>query len=128
MTVKLWDQEGRTATIAIASWDEMLALFERLLEKEPLYCELVQSESKLSVCIRKDCGSIQHGPTNNEPPYMMAVTADDHDADQEVDFFIGNEATPISARYALPLPAVKQIIGYFMTKGERDPSVCWDTI
>lgn len=109
-----------------AGKQELLQFFEAFKEREPFYCELVQGGHKLSICIRQDLGTVQHSQANNDPPYMMAVTTSPHDPDDEVVFFIGNEATPLSARYALPLETVKQLIAYFLETGGRSPEHPWE--
>jgi hypothetical protein len=128
MRVTFWDQEGRAEIIMIKSKEQLLHFFDTFGQRDPFYCEFVETESKLSVCVRGDLASVQHSPANDAPPYRMAVTTADHDADDEVDFFIGNETTPISARYALPLELAKHLIVYFLQRGERDSSVHWEEI
>jgi len=128
MTVELLDLEGRSSGLKISNNQELLDFFDTFSQREPFYCELVQNEYKLSVCVRNDLGSAQHSKADNDPPYMMAVTTAQHDSKDYVEFFVGGEPTPISARYALPIALLKDIIGYFLQSGNRSPELVWEEI
>jgi hypothetical protein len=128
MTIECWDEEGRPSILNISRKEELAQFFKTFQKREPFYCELVQGDNKLSICIRPDSGSVQHSWATNDPPYMMAVTKAPHDPDEEVEFLIGNEVTPLSTRYALPVEVVKQLIIYFFETGGRSPEHQWEEI
>lgn len=128
MNVKFWDLEGQSISQKVASRQELAAFFGMIGEREPFFCEFVENGFKLSVCIRHDLGSVQHSDMDNMPPYLMAVNSAQVNSTQELDFFIGSEATSLLARYALPLEAVKEIIDYFFMTGLRSPLVPWEEV
>src|SRR5262249_13686439 len=128
MNLKIWKPEGRFDSSEIGSLKELLEFLETLSGREPFYCELRQGSYKLSICIRGDLGSVQHSPADNSPPYMMAVNLESRDPHKEVEFLIGNEATPLPARYALPLAVVKQIVLHFFETGGRCPEMQWEEL
>lgn len=128
MRATVWNQETTASCFDIKSVDELKIFFDTFIERNPFYFELVKMESKLSICIRGVLASVQYSSATNEPPYLMAVTPAEYNDDQEINFFVANQATPVSARYALPLEKAKRIIFYFWRSGERDPSFLWDSV
>jgi len=128
MIVETWDHEGRSTIMKISDQKELEEFFHTFPDREPFYCEFVKSDYKLSVCVRRDLGSVQHSPANGDPPYMVAITTAPHDPNDEVEFFIGSELTLLSARHAVPLDTAKEIIRYFLETGQRSPVVPWENI
>ena len=92
------------------------------------WTRFLKNGCKLSICFRKDLGTVQYGRASNEPPYLMAVTPLTYDAQEEITFFIGNEATPVCSKFALPLKAIKDIIAVFAETGARDPAFSWEEV
>jgi hypothetical protein len=128
MIIESWDQEGQADAVIVSNEGELLEFFATFPRRDPFYCELVQGGHKLSVCIRKDLACVQHSASNNDPPYMMAVAPERCDFEGEVEFFIGNEATPITVLYALPLDVAKQVIVHFLTTGQPSSAVSWEEV
>jgi hypothetical protein len=128
MILEIANPEGGFSRSEIESREELFDFLETLSGRKPFYCELRQESYKLSICIRGELGSVQHSPANGSPPYMMAVTPERHNPNEEVEFVIGNEATPLSARHALPLSIVKQIVVRFFETEDRSKAVLWEEI
>lgn len=85
----------------------------------------------LTIGIGQNLGSVQHSRIDGDSAYLMAVNPDfvgeQKDGREEYfEFLCGDTPTPIAKRYILPFETVKQICGYFLENGDRDPSIYWE--
>ncbi len=98
-------------------------------EREPFFAELISDSGfKLLLGLGTFEGCAQFGPSNGEPPYLMAMTSDPQEPDREMCFLINDTATDVPGRYRLPCEAVLEVTEAFVETGQRDERVAWEQI
>ncbi len=81
--------------------------------------------SNLVVGIARDYGCAQFGSADGLPPYLMARDPLSQEGD-DMQFLVGDTATPISGRYRLTLAMLTSVIEEFVTSGSRSRAVAWE--
>lgn len=132
MTVVFFDlQESSNPlnALRITNKIELDETLEKLRSREPFIFKLVgENGYKLDIGIGPKIGCVQHSPSGGNTPYLMAVAPGEQDADDYVEFLLGDTATPVSKRYCMPREQVKEIAAYFVETGDRSPNVSWEEI
>jgi hypothetical protein len=114
---------------AIHDRQELLALLERLRDRDPFVCELVgENGYKLKMGIGPGVACVQHGPSDGDTPYLMAVGPQKHCDQEYVEFLLGDTPTPIAQRFCLPFEMAGEIASYFVETGQRWPDAAWEEI
>lgn len=108
---------------------DLSTLLESVLDRKPFGCELEgENGYKLTLGIGKEVCFVQHGPSNGDPPYLLALGPQDFWKHECADFLVGDTPSPIPQRFCLPFEMAIDIVAYFLETGERCPAVCWEEI
>jgi len=125
----LQDRSSPLDGVTIHNRAELLALLDRLRDREPFVCKLVgENGYKLTVGIGPHLGCVQYSPSDGNTPYLMAVATQNQSEPEYVDFLLGDTPTPIAQRFCLPLEMVNAISVHFVETGERSPAMAWEEI
>ena len=132
MIVEFVDCEGGPSLSAgrkISDDNELLQLFSSLQFRTPFFFKLKgENGFSLDIGLGYGLGCVQHSRDSGDPPYMMAVNVAENRSDEYLEFVMGGTATPVSVRYCLPAPVVRDIAAYFLKTGNRSPAVPWEEI
>lgn len=132
MTTRFFDRQESSNPRhdkAIEDSDSLATAINELRERPASFCELEsQNGFKLLLGIGRERGCAQYSATDGSPPYLMALDENGTDADDYMEFLIGNTDTPVRMRYCLPIDQIKEIAQEFVTTGERSPEFQWEEI
>jgi hypothetical protein len=107
----------------------LLATLRQLSTRPPFFAELwAENCFKLLIGLGRPFSCAQYSHQNGTPPYLMAMRDEPQSSDQPADFLIGNEQSPVPARYCLPLSQVEEIAVHFFETGVQSPTVDWEQI
>lgn len=114
---------------SFAADEDVFDLIESAAAEGASFCEL-QGENGFNLLIgaARPLACAQYSRDDGQPPYWMATLPQTKDKEGFVDFLIADTATPVSARYCLPLDFVKNVILYFQETGLRNLTVDWEAI
>jgi hypothetical protein len=107
---------------------DLREVFEGLHGKAPFLAELIGQSSKLLLGLGPDMGFVQFSSSDDEPPYLIAVSEAFAAAEGDVDFLIGGEIAPFPRRLCLPIAVVAEIVEAFLLTGERKTDISWEEI
>jgi len=95
--------------------------------RPPFMCKFVGDNGyNLTIGIDHEFRCVQHSANDGAPPCLMAVgpSADD----RQMEFVVGDTATPIDGRYRLPFRTVQDLVVAFVASGQRGDSVKWEEL
>lgn len=129
MQVQFVDLDGDLKQkINISSSADLARLLDSMQDRDPFIGELrADNGFKLSIGIGGKRGCAQFSRTDGDPPYLMALAAD-NDSAEDCSFLIADTPTEIEAKHCLLSDKIKQIAMYFVETGEQSPSVEWESI
>src|SRR5690348_8748577 len=100
MKLEIWNQEGGSEETVLTGELQLLRMLESFPNRAPFFCQLLDDRGhKLLIGVRGEVGCVQFSSATGDPPYLMALTSLPHDPNEEIDFLMGAEATPISSRF-----------------------------
>ena len=108
----------------------VMALLDELRGVQPPFmCQFIGDNGfNLTVGINRDFGCVQHSANEGMPPYLMAVATSGPPDQGDMEFVVGDTATPIDGRYRLPFDTLTEIVAEFVTSGERSSEVSWEEL
>jgi hypothetical protein len=122
---KLDPNNGR----AISSADELATFLDQMRTAIPFIAHFSgPADFRIEFGIGGDFGCVQISRMDDDPPYLMAVSADRPIKSGDFEFLCGNTPTPIPARHILSFEELKQIVLHFLATGERSNAVSWESI
>ena len=108
---------------------ELREMLGRLRGRQPFFAELIDENGfKLLLGIGASEGCVQFSATDGSAPYLMAVAKNAPRGAGEVEFLIGDTATPVPKRYCLPYDTMVAIAARFADSGQRDLGVDWEQV
>lgn len=109
---------------------ELRHLLDRVRDREPFFAELIAENGfKLLLGIGASEACVQFSAADGSVPYLMAVARDAPSAAEgEVEFLIGNTASPVPKRFSLPYETMVEIAARFVDSGERHAGVAWEEV
>lgn len=108
---------------------ELRRLLDGVRDRPPFFAELIGDNGfKLLLGIGAAGGCAQFSLADGSAPYWMAVAQDAPDAGGEIEFLIGDTASPVPNRYFLPYETLVDVAADFVTSGERCPRVAWEQV
>lgn len=111
----------------IGSLLQLRQVLAGLRDREPFFAELIGDNGyKLLLGLGSTEGCAQFSSVDGAPPYLMAV-GEQH-AEGELEFLIGDTATPVPKKYCLPRKVIEDIAAEFVDKGQRKSDVLWEEI
>ena|SRR5579871_4364674 len=117
--------EGAT----VRTREELFALLDSVRDRQPFICELEgENGYKLALGISKDLAWVQHSPSDDDPPYFVAVATAEGSRDEEVEFLMDNTQTPLPKRHCVPFATMREIAACFLETGERSSAVTWEEV
>lgn len=124
------DTENPLNGTSVRSSSELQSLLEGVTDREPFFAELVAENGfKLLLGIGPSEACVQFSLTDGSPPYLMAVARDaPSTAEGEVEFLIGDTATPVPKRFSLPYKTMVDVAACFVDSGERYTGVAWEDV
>lgn len=132
MLVKFFDRQDESNPFnghAIDDHTQLSKILESCHDREPFFAELVEEGShKLLIGIGATIGCAQFSRTDGNPPYLMALAADQNVEEGAVEFLCGGTATPVPMRYVLPHEDVKAIAIAFLQTGQCSNRASWEEI
>ena len=132
MKITFFDRENNSNPLngtTISDVGKLESVLESLRSREPFVCAL-QGENgyELTIGIAATSGSVQHCPSNGDPPYLMALGENEIATDEHVEFLMGGTPSEISTRYIISFEVLKQIAAEFLATGNRSNIVSWEEI
>jgi Immunity protein Imm1 len=116
---------GKTLESAVSITEALQLLSGR----RPFLFELrAENGFTLTVGFAGNCGCVQHRASNGSPPYLMALSDENADDGQAIEFLAGNTPTPIPRRFCLPIKSVEHIASEFIERGNKLEDVHWEEI
>ena len=129
MRAQYFDLNDMTNPLSGRWLTDLREVFERLHERTPFFAELIGDNGfKLLLGLGQKVGFAQFSSSDDEPPYLVAISDASAPAEGDVDFFIGGTATPMPRRLCLPISVIAEIAETFLLTGERKPGVSWEEI
>jgi hypothetical protein len=123
----LQDYSSELDGATVHNRSELFRILDGARDRNPFGCELLgENDYKLTLGIGKHVGFVQHGRSDGDTPYLVAVSPSEYEVDAE--FLVGDTPSPIPRRFCLPFEIVKEIAAYFIESGERSPAVAWEEI
>lgn len=125
----LQQEDANPLNGSIIGPDELAAVLRSGSLREPFLCELTtNSETRLTLGIGPGEGCVQYSSADGEPPYLMARSAKELPAGEEMEFLAGGTLTPISGRFRIPMELIEETAARFLATGERSENVEWEEI
>lgn len=132
MSIRFFDRQESSNprhSKVIEDSESLATAIDELRERPASFCELEsQNGFKLLLGISRDRGCAQYSAADGSPPYLMALDDKGTNADDYMEFLIGNTDTPVQMRYCLPISQIKEIAQEFVRTGERSPEFQWEAI
>ncbi len=102
-------------------------LLDELREMSPPFmCQFTGDNGfSLTAGLAREFGCVQYAANDGAPPYLMATNPITSDT-REMEFLVGDTATPIAGRYRLPFETVKEIVLDLVASGTRSRAVKWE--
>jgi hypothetical protein len=132
MIVRFFDQQDESNPLngsIIADNEQLSRILDSLQTRKPFLAQLFGDNGyNLMVGIGGTIGCVQYSRSDGNSAYLVAVASNPTAEDGDIEFLLGNTATPVSVRHILPFEKVKEIAGYFLETGARSAKVCWEEI
>ena len=100
----------------------------RLGRREPFFAELESDSGNALLIGIGSLGCAQFSRTDGSGVPVMAVAPTDPAHADFVEFLTGGTATPVPARYCMPIQQVVELAHHFIFTGTRSPRVQWETL
>ena len=108
---------------------ELRHLLDRMRDREPFFAELIgENGFKLLLGIGPSDACVQFSASNGSAPYLMAVAQHTTKDEGEIEFLIGDTASPVPKRYSLPYETMVEVAAHFVDSGERHLGVEWEEV
>lgn len=108
---------------------ELRRLLGDLRSRIPFFAELIgENGFKLLLGVGSPSSCVQFSPADGSTPYLMAASDKITDEEGEIEFLIGDTASPVPGRYLLPYDTMVDIAAHFIDSGSRFPFVNWEEI
>lgn len=113
--------------------EDVHMLFDSILKglkrRKPFSFELHDDRGlMLTIGIGPNVGCVQFSSASGAPPYLIAVSGNESDDGEFVEFLAGGTPTPIPKSQCLPVDQVETIATDFVLQGKRSGSVEWTEI
>lgn len=132
MTAQFFDRQeaGPVEGVTVHSSAELRNLLSRIRDRKPFFAELVGDNGfKLLLGIGAPESCVQFSSTDGSPPYLMAVDPGrGSNPVGEVEYLIGDTATPVPKRFVLPYPTMVEVAARFVDEGDRHTGVLWEEV
>ena len=120
------DFSFRRTPVRIESEEELLSELVRASYRGAHFCELTaDSGAKLLLGVSVTIGCAQYSEHGDDPPYLMALAAVEF---EDSSFEVDGEASPIPARFCIPMGDVSQIASVFFRNGACSELFRWELI
>jgi hypothetical protein len=132
MNVEFFDRQNDQNPLNGLNVDQksrLSELLDQLQGQLPFFSELLgQNGYKVLIGIGGPRGCVQFSRSDDEPPYLMALSHNPDYSMEGVASLIRGELTHVPSRYCIPFETVKDIAEHFMMTGERSLRVSWEEI
>jgi hypothetical protein len=102
---------------------ELLEILSALRNRPPFLIELAGDNGYNLMIGIGEPACVQHGRSNGDPPYLMALGPHAEGSEDSAEYLMGNTPTPGARRYSLPFAVVEEIACQFQRTGERSSAV-----
>jgi hypothetical protein len=121
------DESNPNNGLSITTGTQLAGLISRLRDREPFFFMLKGQRSRtLLVGLARSIGCVQF--TDDRAESTMAVSPDFPTDAEFIEFLTANTATPVPARFCMPLRLVSQIAAHFVENNEPSDAVLWEPI